>query len=158
MKYICFIAIGLAFVLLIYVIFTVYQNIANKKESATTTNSARTTQKQTNNQQWEKKTDDQGGVTVVVSPLDISSQSKEWKFDISMNTHSVELDQDLVKSTVLVDDEGNEYKPIRWDGPVGGHHREGTLIFNPVAPIPKSIELKITGIADVMRTFTWQLK
>lgn len=113
---------------------------------------------QTNTQQqWETKTDDQNSVTVAVTPLDISPQSSEWKFDISMNTHSVELDQDLTKSAVLIDDQGNEYKPIKWDGPVGGHHREGTLIFKPITPASKSIELKITGIANVARIFLWQL-
>ena len=110
-----------------------------------------------NTQKWETKTDDQASVNVVVTPLDLSQQSPEWKFDVGMNTHSVELNQDMTKFAVLVDDQGKEYVPIRWDGPVGGHHREGVLVFNPITPAPKSVELKITGIADVIRTFTWQL-
>jgi len=107
---------------------------------------------------WETKTDEQANITVTVTPIDILSQSKEWKFDVVMNTHSVELDQDMTKIAVLVDDQDKEYKPFNWEGPVGGHHREGVLIFNQIVPIPKSVELKISGIGDVVRSFTWQLK
>ncbi len=157
MKYTRLIIVGLAFVFLIYVVFVIFRNAANKKGLITNTNPMQTNQEQTKSRRWETKTDDQGGVAIAVTPLDISPQSKEWKFGISMNTHSVELDQDLVKLAVLVDGRGNEYKPIKWDGPVGGHHREGTLVFNPITPAPKSIELKITGIIDVVRTFSWQI-
>lgn len=108
-------------------------------------------------QAWETMIDDQGNVSVVVTPLNFSPQSAVWKFDVGMNTHSVELDQDMVKSAVLIDDQGKEYDPIKWDGPIGGHHREGILSFNAIKPAPKSVELKITGIADTVRTFTWQL-
>ena len=107
-------------------------------------------------QAWETKIDDQGNVSVVITPLDLSPQSAEWKFDVGMNTHSVELDQDMTKIAVLVDDQGKEYKPLAWAGPTGGHHREGTLTFARITPTPKAIELKITGIADVVRTFVWQ--
>jgi len=112
---------------------------------------------QTNNsQKWETKTDDRANVTVVVTPINLSPQSAEWKFDIGMNTHSVELDQDMTKSVVLMDDQGKEYKPIKWDGPVGGHHREGVITFNRITPTPKSIEMKISVVGDVVRSFTWQ--
>ena len=106
----------------------------------------------------EMKIDEQANVTVVVTPLDLSSQSAQWEFDIGMNTHSVELNQDMTKIAVLVDDTGKEYKPIAWDGPVGGHHRKGVLSFGQITPAPKSVELKIFGIADVVRTFTWPIK
>lgn len=109
-------------------------------------------------QKWESKIDDQSAVTVTVTPIDIFSQSKEWKFDIVMDTHSVELDQDMTKSAILIDDQGKEYKPIIWEGQVGGHHREGVLTFNQITPTPKSVELKIYGTGDVIRNFTWQIK
>ncbi len=117
-----------------------------------------TSQQTDNSQKWETKTDDQVNVTVVVTPLDLLPQSAQWKFDIGMNTHSVELDQDMMKSVILIDDQGKEYKPINWEGPVGGHHREGVLTFNLVTPTPKSVELKISNIGSVVRTFFWQLK
>lgn len=112
-------------------------------------------QSTTTKQGWETKTEEQASVTVVVTPLDLSSNSKEWKFDVGMNTHSVELDQDMTKIAILVDDQGKEYKPIRWEGPVGGHHREGVLIFNQITPTSKSVELKISGIGGVVRSFIW---
>src|SRR3989339_69787 len=108
-------------------------------------------------QKWESKIDEQASVTVTVTPSDLSLESKEWKFDVVLNTHSVELDQDMTNVAVLMDDD-KEYKPLRWEGaPAGGHHREGVLVFSPITPAPKSIELKITGIADTVRTFNWQL-
>lgn len=110
-------------------------------------------------QTWETKTEEQESVTVVVTPLDLSPNSKEWKFDVGMNTHSVELDQDMIKIAVLVDDKGKEYKPLRWEGAeAGGHHREGMLIFNQITPSPKSVELKISGIGGVVRIFKWDVK
>ncbi|HEY4515345.1 MAG TPA: hypothetical protein VJJ22_04330 [Candidatus Paceibacterota bacterium] len=102
----------------------------------------------------EARIDDQASVTVTITPFDISSQSKEWKFDVAMDTHSVELDQDMVKVSVLVDDNGKEYKPLRWEGAeVGGHHREGVLTFSQIIPFSQSVELKISSIGDVIRSF-----
>ena len=73
-----------------------------------------------------------------------------------MDTHSIELDQDMTKIAKLVDDQGKEYKPTAWNGPTGSHHREGMLIFNQITPIPKSLELKISGIGGVVRSFIWK--
>ncbi len=110
-------------------------------------------------QNLESKIDDQANVTVVVAPLDISPKFAEWKFDIGMNTHSVELDQDLMKIAALFDDNGKEYKPIRYEGAgTGGHHREGMLVFNKISPTPKFVKLKISGVGGVVRIFSWQLK
>lgn len=107
---------------------------------------------------WATKTNDQASVTVVVTPIDLSAKSQEWKFDIGMNTHSVELDQDMTRSGVLIDDSGKTYKPIRWDGaPGGGHHREGVLVFSPISHPVKTVSLIILGIGGVERGFTWQL-
>ena len=110
-------------------------------------------------QKWESKIDDQASVTVTVTPTLLSEESREWKFDITLSTHSVELDQDMTEIAILTDDSGKEYSPARWEGAsAGGHHREGVLVFSPITPTPKSVELKITRIADTVRTFNWQLK
>ena len=114
------------------------------------------TDQQKNTEKWETKNDDQANVNIAITPLDLSPQSAEWKFDVGMNTHSVELDQDMTKSAVLIDDQGKEYKALNWNGPVGGHHREGVLTFSQITPTPKSVELKIIGIGEVDRTFSWQ--
>ena len=108
---------------------------------------------------WESKNDNQATVSITVTPIDISSQSKEWKFDIVMDTHSVELDQDMTESAVLIDGQDKEYKPIGWEGPSGGHHREGVLVFDPIEPMPKYIELKIKNIGGVTeRLFKWNIE
>ncbi len=110
-------------------------------------------------QKWESKIDEQASVTVTVTPSDLGVESKEWRFDVVLSTHSVELDQDMTKVAILTDDSGKEYKPLRWEGaPAGGHHREGVLVFSSITPTPKSVELKITGVADTVRAFNWQLK
>ncbi|MDP3955780.1 MAG: hypothetical protein Q8Q18_00850 [bacterium] len=109
-------------------------------------------------QKWESKIDEQASVTVTVTPSDLSIESNEWKFDVVLSTHSVELDQDMTEVTVLIDDGGNEYKPLRWEGaPAGGHHREGALIFGPVTPYPQHLELIIRNIGFVKRLFSWTL-
>lgn len=108
-------------------------------------------------QKWESKVDDQASVTVTVTPTLLSAESGEWKFDVIMDTHSVELDQDMTKVAMLIDDSGKEYSPVRWEGaPAGGHHREGVLTFNKITLSPKSVELRISDIGGVVRTFNWQ--
>ncbi len=84
-------------------------------------------------------------------------------FDVSMNTHSVDLDQyDLGELAVLSDDMGNEYHPVSWDSAPGGHHRQGTLTF----PIPDSlsqrkakyVEIMIRDVAGIeKRVLKWEL-
>ena len=106
-------------------------------------------------QKWESKVDDQVSVTVTVTPTLLSAESKEWKFDIIMDTHSVELDQDMTKIAILIDEQGKEYAPTKWEGPVGGHHREGILSFAPIMPYPQHLTLKIKGIGVVDRSFAW---
>ena len=107
---------------------------------------------------FETLSDTQGAVTVDITPLTLSSNSQEWKFDVSLNTHSVTMDQDMTQVAVLVDDQGKEYKPIRWDGAgPGGHHREGVLVFRQINPMPKTFRLKILGIDAPLRSFVWNI-
>ncbi|MCR4274696.1 MAG: hypothetical protein NUW02_01450 [Candidatus Campbellbacteria bacterium] len=107
---------------------------------------------------WETKIDEQAGVTVSVTPEINLVDSQEWKFDIIMDTHSVELDQNMTEVAVLVDDFGNEYGPTTWEGaPVGGHHRGGVLVFTPIVPYPQHLKLNIQGVGGVQRSFSWIL-
>jgi len=111
-----------------------------------------------NSQKWESKIDDKASVVVTVIPSDLSMESREWKFDVAMNTHSVELDQDIIQVAMLVEDFGKEYKPLRWEGaPAGGHHREGILIFAPITPYPQHLTLIVNDVGGVQRSFTWTL-
>lgn len=108
---------------------------------------------------YESKSDDQGAVTVEVRPIDLSPNSQVWKFEVTLNTHSVELDDDLVAQSVLVDDLGKVYRPLSWEGdPPGGHHREGVLTFQPITPLPFRLELHIRNVGTINnRIFTWQM-
>ena len=109
-------------------------------------------------QKWESKIDEQASVTVTVTPSDLSLKSNEWKFDVVLSTHSVELDQDMTKVAILIDDYGKEYSPARWEGaPAGGHHREGILFFVPITPYPQHLKLNIKDVGGVQRLFSWTL-
>jgi hypothetical protein len=106
------------------------------------------------------QTRSEGGVRVKVTPKNITVAADTWDFEVALNTHSVALDQDLAKTTVLVDAQGKEYLPMAWEGdPPGGHHRGGVLRFKPLAVLPSSLELRINGVGGIdARVFRWQLQ
>jgi len=101
-----------------------------------------------------------GGVTVAVTPQNLAAGAKSWDFKVVLDTHSGDLNDDLVKTATLLDDKGGRYVPVQWDGAgPGGHHREGALKFKPVSPTPATIELQIKRAGEANpRTFRWQLK
>lgn len=109
---------------------------------------------------WETKTDDQQPVTISVTPVEFGKGVETWKFQVVFDTHSGSLDDDPTQIAVLMDDNGNTYKPIAWEGPgPGGHHREGALVFNPVYPTPAYVELKIKNVGGIPeRLFRWNTK
>ncbi len=100
------------------------------------------------------------GVTINVTPKNLASNGGSWEFAIVLDTHSQDLSDDLVKSSLLLDGGGGQHSPTAWDGAApGGHHREGVLRFKPIAPRPQSIELRIARAGeDAPRSFRWQLK
>ena len=100
------------------------------------------------------------GVTVAVTPPDLGAGAKSWDFKVVLDTHSGSLDDDLVKTAVLLDDKGGRQAPVKWEGAgPGGHHREGTLRFNAVSPKPAAIELQIQRPGEAKpRSFRWELK
>jgi len=100
-----------------------------------------------------------GSVTVDAQLLDFQI-SQPLVFDVTMNTHSVELVEDLTRSAILRDDAGKEYAPIAWEGAgPGGHHREGKLKFAAFKTKPKFVELVVKNLAQVSeRAFRWELK
>lgn len=103
------------------------------------------------------QTSSESAVTVKATPKDLSSKVSTWDFEITFDTHSGSLEEDLVKVAVLVAD-GREFFPISWDGsPPGGHHREGVLKFKPISPLPKTLELKIKEIGGEEKNFQWSV-
>src|SRR3989344_4249305 len=94
--------------------------------------------------EWETKINSEPPVTVKVTPVEFGKDARTWKFDIVLDTHSGSLDVDLLQAVLLADDTGNTYKPISWEGPgPGGHHREGVLLFDAIAPFPSYVELHV---------------
>ncbi len=153
MKYLSYIFIALIAGLLIY--FGFFDSKPQPNENPKTEQSTDASQGQ-----WETKIDNQPPITVKVTPIEFGKNVRLWKFAVAFDTHSGSLDQDLRQVAMLLDDKGNVYWPIAWEGPEpGGHHREGVLVFNPVELSPKYVELKIKNIGGVVeRLFRWNLE
>ncbi len=103
-----------------------------------------------------KQSDNQGEVIVEVVPISLQKGS-DAKFKVLLDTHTVELDYDLLGSASLKDDLGNNLKPLSWSGGSGGHHLNGELIFPAVSEKAKFVELTITNISGFDRRFKWKL-
>jgi hypothetical protein len=109
------------------------------------------------------RVDQQGAVVIEVKPLDLK-RSDNLEFEVSMNTHSVDLSMDLAALATLNTDTGLTVQATLWDGPHGGHHVSGKLIF-PATRDGKSIlegahrlTLTIVNLDAPSRVFEWQLK
>lgn len=108
---------------------------------------------------YETQTSEVGNVTVSVKPLALVFDQPP-QFEITFDTHSVDLNFAVEKNAVLTDDQETNYGVASWNGSApGGHHRSGTLtFFSPLNPKTKSITLTLKNIANIsQRTFTWQL-
>ena len=109
------------------------------------------------------RTDSQGSVTVKITPLNLENPGDTLKFEIAMDTHSVDLSMNLATLATLTTDTGLTIQPAKWDAPSGGHHAEGTLSFpaiqngKSILDGAKNLTLTITGIDNATRTFTWDL-
>lgn len=105
------------------------------------------------------RTDSGGGVTVKATFLDFKT-SGDFRFQIVLDTHSVNLDSyDLKTISILRDDAGNSYLPAAVENKGSGHHREATVSFAKVASGTKRVELVIKDVAGVKeRIFRWDLE
>lgn len=107
---------------------------------------------------FEAQTSDKNMVRVDVKPVQLAAGEKAI-FQVSLNTHSVDLSYDMEKVCILQDNEGRVYKVSKWKGSSpGGHHRNGTLEFPALEGNPRSVKLILKGIADVPeRAFEWKI-
>ncbi len=110
------------------------------------------------------RTDSQGAVTVKVTPLDLNPDGETLVFEVSMNTHSVNLGMDLAKLATLTTDTGKTIQAVKWDGPAGGgYHVSGKLTFpniveeKPLLLGAKQVTLTIKDVDAASRTFTWPI-
>lgn len=84
-----------------------------------------------------------GEVDVTIDPVELDDEGAA--FEITFDTHSVELDADVMRATLVV--AGSEWPVMNWngDGP-GGHHREGTLRFRAMGPPKGEAVLALAGL------------
>lgn len=110
------------------------------------------------------RVDSQGAVEVTVSPMDTGDGSEGViRFDVTLNTHSVDLSMDLSRLSTLATDIGLLLDAESWTGG-SGHHVRGQLDFPMYAPdgtplIGDATEIILT-IRDVdapERVFVWQV-
>jgi hypothetical protein len=107
------------------------------------------------------RTDEQGAVTVEVTPTNLDKPGDTLQFEVSMNTHSVDLSMDLASLATINTDTGKTIQASDWSAPGGGHHVQGTLSFpgqvdgKPVLEGVKQITLVIKDVDAPERDFTW---
>lgn len=109
--------------------------------------------------EYAAQTSNERGIKVTVTPQNIRNATNAWAFEVTLETHTQTLSEDLAKSSVLMAN-GKQYTPLSWEGaPPGGHHRKGLLRFKVAVPQPQSMELQIRLTGDASpRSFKWRLK
>ncbi len=105
------------------------------------------------------QTSNERGIRITAILKNKPTGSGTWDFEVTLESHTQSLDDDLAKASVLVAD-GTPYTPLSWEGaPPGGHHRKGILHFKANVPQSRSMELQIRLAADAApRSFKWLLK
>ena len=100
-----------------------------------------------------------GGVTAKATYLNPGG-TEDTRFEISLDTHSVDLDiYDLKRLSLLRDDAGKVYQPTKVENKGSGHHRQLVLVFPKLAPGNKRLELVVKDVAGVKeRSFVWDLR
>jgi len=108
--------------------------------------------------------DEQGAVMVEVTPRNLDPSAGDLQFDVSMNTHSVDLGMDLASLSTLTTDTGVTLRATLWDAPRGGHHVSGRLAFPAmkngasVLDGARRLTLTILNVDAPERVFEWDLR
>ncbi len=111
-----------------------------------------------------ERVDRQGSVEVAVIPAGFDMDSDGMlSFEISMNTHSVDLSIDLAKLSTLATDHGVILSASSWSGG-NGHHVGGILSFpvraadgSPIVSGAQKLTLTIRDVDVPERLFVWEL-
>ncbi len=109
------------------------------------------------------RSDNQGAIEITVTPVDLREESSELVFEVSLNTHSVDLSMDLAAAARIETDTGLSWRAARWEAPRGGHHVSGRLVFSdpanggPLLRGASRLTLTLVGVDAPERRFTWDL-
>lgn len=111
----------------------------------------------------ETMVDEQGSVSVAVTPINLNDAAESLDFEVTMNTHSVDLSMDLATLATITTDNGRSVTAMLWEATPGGHHVSGVLSFPAMAEeaflLDDATRLTMT-IRDVdapERIFTWDV-
>ena len=104
------------------------------------------------------QTNSGAGVTVEVTYINPNG-TEDARFQVALNTHSVDLDgYDLKSLSLLREETGKAYQPTKVENKGSGHHRQIVIVFPKASPQAKRLELVINDIAGVKeRSFRWDL-
>ncbi len=117
-------------------------------------------------QEWgvdQFRIDSQGAVEITVTPVNLDNPGETIEFEVSLNTHSVDLSMDLTELALLSTDTGLSTEAILWDAPLGGHHVEGKLSFpttvrgDSIIEGVNEVRLIISNLDAPERVFVWQV-
>lgn len=105
------------------------------------------------------QTSEGGQVTVVAT---WPGPDAGGEFDVTLDTHAVDLDALDLSDAILRNDRGETLTARPWAAPKGGHHREGVLTFDgdsaPFLDGATWIELVLIGVGDLPeRTLRWEV-
>ncbi|MCP6718161.1 MAG: hypothetical protein KJI70_01260 [Patescibacteria group bacterium] len=147
-------AIGLSFVLFLITFLMINNQSGNLKADISST--IQSEESQLEIIPLSNQTNNQNEVSFSVTPLDFNFDNPV-SFEVEINTHSVSLEFDMTEISILEDDKGNKFQPLKWEGsPSGGHHRSGILFFPALDSQTKEIKLTIEDFSK--RIFSWKLK
>ncbi|MDO9122194.1 MAG: hypothetical protein Q7U31_10435 [Anaerolineaceae bacterium] len=108
------------------------------------------------------QSDSQGAISVEITPENLKTIGDTMVFDVSLNTHSIDLSMDLAQLSTLTTDTGKVIQATNWDATRGGHHVSGKLVFNTVLDGNnlldgvKSFTITINSLDVPSRQFSWQ--
>lgn len=106
--------------------------------------------------------DEQGAVSVEIRPLNLNQPGAAIRFEIALNTHSVDLSMDLAALSSLTTPNGLNLVGASWDAPLGGHHVSGALSFElnevdlDLLTEANQLTLVILDLDAPERLFTWE--
>lgn len=147
-----FVKTYIIFLILLFIFFVVILVVRNRNTNTQVNISNQVTATKT----YEAKADSQGEIEVEVTPKALSKTDNS-SFEVAINNHQVDLNYNLAKIAVLSDDKGIKYPPISWNGPGGGHHSVGILVFPKLSKGASSVTLFLPKIGGEDRSFTWKL-